>query len=475
MIRVAGVRFQQEGKMFTYDAGNLSPVAGDYVVAETARGTELGEVILAVREVEKDQAPASLPRLIRIATAQDIQRATDNRSLEQEAYRVCQRKIAEHKLDMKLVSVEINFDNSRMLFYFTANGRVDFRALVKDLAATFRTRIELRQIGVRDEARMLGGLGPCGRPICCGAFLNGFQPVSIKMAKEQNLSLNPTKISGVCGRLMCCLKYEQDQYEQVRKRMPRVGREVITPDGSGTVTDLNVVKETVSVRIADGDTAEIRIYPLDQIIRPGGAPQAAEAADATAAEPAAEPGGDEAELAILEDAEFSAEFAEKTENPGPSQPPAPRNDRPRTGEAWVGSRPEKKEEPSDSDKNAEGKNGKGKAKGNSARKPAEREQKLGQPVRRENPERGKKPSGTENRRGGKKPEGNAEGAVKPKEEAETRKAADTAEKKAAENGNRKPENPTAGKTGKTGSKPAPKASQWADAVEKALQAADQEK
>ena len=156
-----------------------------------------------------------------------------------------------------------------MLFYFTANGRVDFRALVKDLAAIFRTRIELRQIGVRDEARMLGGLGPCGRPICCGSFLNDFQPVSIRMAKEQNLSLNPTKISGVCGRLMCCLKYEQDQYEQVRKRMPRVGREVVTPDGNGTVSDLNIVKETVFVRIPNGDATEIREYSLEQISRPG--------------------------------------------------------------------------------------------------------------------------------------------------------------------------------------------------------------
>ena len=172
---------------------------------------------------------------------------------------------------MKLVSVEYTFDNSKILFYFTANGRVDFRSLVKDLAGVFKTRIELRQIGVRDEAKMLGGLGICGRPICCGAFLGDFQPVSIKMAKEQNLSLNPTKISGVCGRLMCCLKYEQDQYEQTRKKMPKVGKEVITPDGPGVVWELNVIKETVRVRIQKGDSSELKDYPMEEVQRPGAA------------------------------------------------------------------------------------------------------------------------------------------------------------------------------------------------------------
>jgi hypothetical protein len=175
---------------------------------------------------------------------------------------------------MKLVSVEYAFDNSKILFFFTANGRVDFRSLVKDLASIFKMRIELRQIGVRDEAKMLGGLGPCGRSICCGTFLDQFQPVSIKMAKEQNLSLNPTKISGVCGRLMCCLKYEQDHYEQTRRKMPRIGREVVTPDGNGPVTDLNIVKETVFVRLTNGDTSEIKEYPLESIIRADGHEQA---------------------------------------------------------------------------------------------------------------------------------------------------------------------------------------------------------
>ena len=261
MVNVIGVRFQQNGKMCYFDADSLCPALGDYVVAETARGQDLGEVIMGVRPVEDAQVKTPLQKIIRLATEQDIQRAAENRRKETEAFSVCQQKIAEHKLEMKLVSVECSFDNSKILFYFTANGRVDFRALVRDLASVFKTRIELRQIGVRDEARMLGGLGPCGRPICCGSFLSDFQPVSIKMAKEQNLSLNPTKISGVCGRLMCCLKYEQDQYEQTRKKMPRVGREVTTPDGTGVVTALNIVKETVSVRVMKGDDGEIREYP----------------------------------------------------------------------------------------------------------------------------------------------------------------------------------------------------------------------
>ena len=267
MVNVIGVRFQQNGKMCYFDADSLCPALGDYVVAETARGQDLGEVIMGVRPVEDAQVKTPLQKIIRLATEQDIQRAAENRRKETEAFSVCQQKIAEHKLEMKLVSVECSFDNSKILFYFTANGRVDFRALVRDLASVFKTRIELRQIGVRDEARMLGGLGPCGRPICCGSFLSDFQPVSIKMAKEQNLSLNPTKISGVCGRLMCCLKYEQDQYEQTRKKMPRVGREVTTPDGTGVVTALNIVKETVSVRVMKGDDGEIREYPLSDITR----------------------------------------------------------------------------------------------------------------------------------------------------------------------------------------------------------------
>jgi cell fate regulator YaaT (PSP1 superfamily) len=279
MATVIGVRFKNAGKLYFFHPGALWPSAGDYVIVETARGVEFGEVVTGVREIDDDQIIAPLKQVIRIASADDIQHAQENEKNEREAYAVCQRKIAEHKLDMKLVSVEYTFDNSKILFYFTANGRVDFRSLVKDLASVFKTRIELRQIGVRDEAKMLGGLGPCGRPICCGSFLGDFQPVSIKMAKEQNLSLNPTKISGVCGRLMCCLKYEQDNYELTRKRMPKVGKEVIVPDGRGVVWDVNVIKETVRVRIQKGDSSELKDYPMEDVQRVAqqGAPEASQA------------------------------------------------------------------------------------------------------------------------------------------------------------------------------------------------------
>ena len=268
MGKIIGVQFQKNGKMYYFDSNEFDVKTGDYVVVDTTRGPDLGEVVMGTREIEGEETRFPLKKTLRIATEQDVQHGRDNRQKEKEAFSVCQKKIQEHKLEMKLVSVEYAFDNSKILFFFTANGRVDFRSLVKDLASIFKMRIELRQIGVRDEAKMLGGLGPCGRPICCGAFLDQFQPVSIKMAKEQNLSLNPTKISGVCGRLMCCLKYEQEHYEMTRKRMLKVGKDVITPDGTGPVTELNIVKETVFVRLTNGDTSEIKEYPLDAITRP---------------------------------------------------------------------------------------------------------------------------------------------------------------------------------------------------------------
>ena len=269
MVNVIGVRFENAGKLYFFDPGQFWPTPGDYVLVETSRGIEFGEVVTGIKEIDDAMLQSPLKPVVRIASAEDLQHFKDNKAAEKEAYQVCQKKISEHKLDMKLVSVEYTFDNSKILFYFTANGRVDFRSLVKDLASVFKTRIELRQIGVRDEAKMLGGLGICGRPICCGAFLGDFQPVSIKMAKEQNLSLNPTKISGVCGRLMCCLKYEQDQYEAIRKKMPKVGKEVITPDGPGVVWELNVIKENVRVRIQKGDSSELRDYPMEDVQRPG--------------------------------------------------------------------------------------------------------------------------------------------------------------------------------------------------------------
>ncbi|MEG0511468.1 MAG: stage 0 sporulation family protein [Clostridia bacterium] len=265
MAAIVGVRFKNAGKLYYFDPGKLWPVAGCFVIVETARGVEYGQVITGVRQVEDELIAAPLKQIIRIADEADAMHAQENGTFEKEAYQVCQHKIEEHKLDMKLVGVEQTFDNAKILFYFTANGRVDFRSLVKDLASVFHTRIELRQIGVRDEAKMLGGLGPCGRPICCGSFLGDFQPVSIKMAKEQNLSLNPTKISGVCGRLMCCLKFEQDHYEYTRKHMPKIGKSVETPDGTGLVLDVNVLKETLVVRVHKGDSSEVKTYPVTDV------------------------------------------------------------------------------------------------------------------------------------------------------------------------------------------------------------------
>ena len=269
MVNVIGVRFKNDGKLYFFDPGSLWPTPGDYVIVETSRGVEFAEVVTTIKEIDETQLDTPLRPVIRIASAEDVKHNEENHKAEREAHVICQKKIAEHKLDMKLVKVDFAFDNSKILFYFTANGRVDFRSLVKDLAGVFKTRIELRQIGVRDEAKMLGGLGPCGRHICCGAFLSDFQPVSIKMAKEQNLSLNPTKISGICGRLMCCLKYEQEQYEAVLKQMPKVGKEVITPDGLGVVSELNVIKESVRVRIRKGDSHEMRDYPMGDVQRVG--------------------------------------------------------------------------------------------------------------------------------------------------------------------------------------------------------------
>ena len=270
MATVIGVRFKKAGKVYYFDPGEIWPRPGDNVVVETARGIEFGEVVTGARTVSDEQLVSPLKKVVRLATPEDVSRAELNAKREQEAFAVCQEKVARHKLEMKLVSVEYTFDNSKIIFYFTANGRVDFRDLVKDLAAVFKMRIELRQIGVRDEAKMLGGLGSCGRSICCGTFLGDFQPVSIKMAKEQNLSLNPTKISGQCGRLMCCLKYEQDVYEQTLKRVPKVGKDLVTPDGIGVITEINAIRETVKVRIRqDDDNFDVREYAIDDVRRPG--------------------------------------------------------------------------------------------------------------------------------------------------------------------------------------------------------------
>ena len=249
MATIIGVRFKNAGKVYYFDPGEHAMEKGSQVVVETARGVECGEVVIPNKEVAEETIIKPLKPVLRPATQEDIRRSKENAEKEKRAFKLCQEKIAAHKLDMKLVDVEYTFDNSKILFYFTADGRVDFRELVKDLASVFRTRIELRQIGVRDEAKMLGGLGICGRPFCCSQFLGDFQPVSIKMAKEQGLSLNPTKISGCCGRLMCCLKYEQNVYEDAAKRMPKAESFVQTPDGPGNVKSVDLLRETVKVSL----------------------------------------------------------------------------------------------------------------------------------------------------------------------------------------------------------------------------------
>ena len=249
MAEVIGVRFKNAGKVYYFDPNGLSLREGDLVVVETARGLECGSVVLKNREVTPDEIVSPLKSIVRTANDEDRKILETNREKEKEALKICQQKVEKHKLDMKLVDVEYSFDGGKILFYFTADGRVDFRELVKDLASIFRTRIELRQIGVRDESKMLGGLGICGRPFCCSTFLGEFQPVSIKMAKEQGLSLNPTKISGTCGRLMCCLKYEQNAYEDLLRQTPKVGAVVETPDGKGVVIDANLLTGELTIRL----------------------------------------------------------------------------------------------------------------------------------------------------------------------------------------------------------------------------------
>ena len=251
MAEIIGVRFKEVGKIYYFDPNGGSYRVGEPVVVETSRGTECGTVAISNREVDQTRVVKPLKKVTRPATQEDLRRVEENHKKEEKAFRIAQEKIALCKLEMKLVEVEYAFDGSKILFYFTADGRVDFRELVKELAGVFRTRIELRQIGVRDEAKMIGGLGICGRPFCCSQFMDEFLPVSIKMAKTQNLSLNPTKISGTCGRLMCCLKYEQDAYEDAIKRLPKNDSFVLTPDGTGNVSDVNVLKETVNVRLDD--------------------------------------------------------------------------------------------------------------------------------------------------------------------------------------------------------------------------------
>ena len=265
MIKVIGVRFKKAGKIYYFDPNELEINKEDYVIVETARGIEFGQCVIGIKEIDENDIIAPLKSVLRIANDEDIKKHNENKSKEEEALKICTEKIWEHGLMMKLIDVEYTFDNNKVIFYFTADGRVDFRDLVKDLATIFKTRIELRQIGVRDEAKMIGGLGPCGRSMCCSTFLGDFASVSIKMAKEQNLSLNPTKISGICGRLMCCLNYEQSTYEDIRKELPKVGSIVKTSEGTGEVIQNNIVKESVKVKLKRKDEEIVQTFNIKDV------------------------------------------------------------------------------------------------------------------------------------------------------------------------------------------------------------------
>ena len=265
MKKIVGVRFRKQGKVYFFDPDKLYIEKGQKVIVETSQGQEIGNVTTGVREIAEASLTAPLKKVIRIATPKDIQIDETNREKEKEAFKIAQEKIKKYKLDMNLTEVEYKFDNSKIIFFFTADGRIDFRELVKDLAAVFRTRIELRQIGVRDEVRKIGGNGVCGRELCCCSFLNNFEAVSIKMAKEQNVSLNPSKISGNCGRLMCCLKYEQNVYEDKLKRLPKIGAIVKTEDGEGTVDSIQTLREIIRVKFKDGEDSFYKRYPASDV------------------------------------------------------------------------------------------------------------------------------------------------------------------------------------------------------------------
>lgn len=265
MSKVIGVRFKRPGKVYFFDAGNINVKAKDKVIVETAMGQEMGEVVINNKNLTNNKVKSSLKPIVRVATEKDLKHFTENKEKEKEAFKICEEKIKKHKLDMHLVDASYTFDNAKLLFYFTADNRIDFRELVKDLASIFKTRIELRQIGVRDQVRRIGGNGVCGRELCCCTFLNNFDTVSIKMAKEQNIALNPAKISGNCGRLMCCLRYEQEAYEEKLKKLPKVGAIVKTEDGEGTVDSIEILKGIVRVKIKDGEDTFYKKYPASEI------------------------------------------------------------------------------------------------------------------------------------------------------------------------------------------------------------------
>ena len=267
MVKVTGVRFKSAGKVYFFDPGDLNVNVNDHVIVETARGMEFGTITMEVTEIKEDDVVQPLKKIVRMATEDDVKRHAENEKKKAKALALCQEKVDKHNLEMKLIDVEYTFDNNKIIFYFTADGRVDFRELVKDLASVFKMRIELRQIGVRDEAKMLGGIGSCGRSLCCSSWLSDFEPVSIKMAKDQNLSLNPAKISGLCGRLMCCLKYENDEYEAAKEQLPDLDQRIQTPHGTGRVIGLNILERLIQVELVDKE--RIVEYTLDELVNKG--------------------------------------------------------------------------------------------------------------------------------------------------------------------------------------------------------------
>ncbi len=342
MIKIVGVRFRSAGKVYYFDPKDLQLRMGDHVIAETSKGLDFGIVSTCMKMVDEELVQQPLRALVRKTTPEDEERIEALKGKEKEALKVCREKVREHELDMKMVNAEYSFDGTKVLFYFTADGRVDFRSLVKDLAGIFHVRIELRQIGVRDETRMLGGIGICGRELCCSTFLREFQPVSIKMAKEQNLSLNPTKISGTCGRLMCCLKNEEDTYEYLNARMPKLGEEAVTADGQiGKVVELDVLHQKVRVLFEEEDTKEMEVFPVEQLtFRPKKKKDPSQQGKKSKAEKG--------------EKSAKAEKPEKSERPGKGEKPE-KGERPGKGE-----RPEKGERPGKGEKPEKGeRSGKG--------------------------------------------------------------------------------------------------------------------
>ncbi|MBQ5991220.1 MAG: stage 0 sporulation family protein [Clostridia bacterium] len=342
MVRVIGIKFKTSGRVYYFDPLDLPIKAGDGVIVETARGMEYGEAPNDPKEVDESEVVAPLKPVVRIATDEDKRLRAQYAAKEGDAYAICLEKIAEHGLDMKLVDVEYTFNGSKVVFYFTADERVDFRELVKDLAYALKTRIELRQIGVRDEAKMLGGLGPCGRLVCCKSFLDDFRPVSIKMAKEQNLSLSPTKISGLCGRLMCCLQYEQSAYEAIRSKMPKPGKEVNTIDGAGVVVENNAVTERTKVRLTMEDgSIDVREYPYTHLSAPGD-PLPEEALAAKKVDPAKDR---DADAQFKREAANNARRNNRGEKPAQGQKPAQKPEQPKPEQPKQQKQPKQPQQP----------------------------------------------------------------------------------------------------------------------------------